>query len=252
MEYRNILVERDNGVGIITFNRPEVLNALNMALWRELNEAITDFEQDPRVGAVIVTGKGKRAFSAGADIHEMAAHDKDSNSSYDEERAEYIWHMASCSKPTIGVINGLAYGGGAVIATSLDIRIGSENCSFRFLAAAYGRINSTWNLPLQVGWSTAKDLLFTARVVNAEEAQNIGLINHMFPSKHLMENSLKFCKTIAENDQRMVQGIKKIMIDNIGSDWERMYLKERKALRGNLKPTPISEGFKEFLEKKGR
>ena len=79
------------------------------------------------------------------------------------------------------MMNGLAYGGAAVLASSLDMRIGCEHASFRFLAAAYGRINSTWTLPNQVGWPIAKELLFSARVVEAEEAHRIGLLNHLVP-----------------------------------------------------------------------
>ncbi len=252
MAYENITVETDEGVGIVTLNRPDVLNALNIALWRELDQAMTDLEEDPEVGAIIVTGQGDRAFSAGADIHEMARDAEESGAAYDEERAGFVWHIASCAKPTVGAINGLAYGGGAVIAASLDIRVGSEKSSFRFLAASYGRVNSTWNLPQQVGWPAAKDLLFTGRVVDAREAHQMGLLNHLVASDHLMLKALEVAKTIAANDQRMVQGIKQIMIENVGSAWEGMYRRERDALTGNLKPTPVEEGFREFLDRKGR
>ena len=128
-----ILVERDCGVGVITLNRPEVLNAMNRAMSREIDEAIAAFEEDPETSAIVITGAGNRAFSAGADIHEMAKLSEQAESSApDPRRAEYAWHIASCSKPTIGAINGLAYGGAAVLAASLDIRVGSENASFRF------------------------------------------------------------------------------------------------------------------------
>src|SRR5581483_279518 len=91
-------------------------------------------------------------------------------------RAEYGWHLANLRKPTIGAINGLAYGGAAVLASSLDIRIGCERSSFRFLAAARGRMNATWLLPVVVGWARAKELIYTARIVEAEEAEHIGLL----------------------------------------------------------------------------
>ncbi len=252
MAYENITVETHDGAGIVTFNRPDVLNALSIALWRELDQALTELEANPDVGAIVVTGRGDRAFSAGADIHEMARDAENASPSYDDERAGFVWHIATCQKPTVGAINGLAYGGGAVIASSLDIRVGNEKSSFRFLAASYGRINSTWSLPLQVGWPAAKDLLFTARVIGAREAHQIGLLNHLVASDHLMPKALEVAKTIAANDQRMVQGIKQLMIENVGSVWEDMYRRERSALAGELKPTLVEEGFKDFLDRKGR
>lgn len=251
MSYANIIVEKDAGVGTITLDRPKSLNALSVGLYRELDAAIADMEADPEVMAIVFTGAGERAFSAGADIKEMARIAEDSNATPDPERAQRAWHIAECSKPTIGAINGLAYGGGAVMASSFDIRVGCERTSFKFLAASYGRINSTWSLPMQVGWPVAKELLFTARVVQAEEAFRIGLLNHLVPNDDLLQQATEIASQIAENDPRMVQGIKEIMIDNVGDAWRRMFDKEGEALSGKLTPTPILEGFKDFLDRKG-
>ena len=247
-----ILVESDQGVGIVTLNRPDVLNAMNRAMGREIDEAITAFEDDPGVCAIVITGAGGRAFSSGADIHEMAALAETGASGPDPRRAEYSWHIAACRKPTIGAINGLAYGGGAVLATSLDIRVGCDNTSFRFLAASYGRVNSTWNLPLQVGWPTAKELLFTARVVEAEEAHRIGLLNHLVATDQVLPKAVEIGKQIAANDTPMVQGIKELMIADVGLGWREMHENELAAQAGRLAPTPIAEGFSDFLDRKGR
>jgi enoyl-CoA hydratase/carnithine racemase len=170
----------------------------------------------------------------------------------DPLRPTYQWHIATCVKPTIGAINGLAYGGGAVMASSFDIRIGCERSSFRFLAASYGRVNSTWSLPAQVTWPVAKELLFTARVVRAEEAHRIGLLNHLVPAEQLMSKSMEIASQIAANDPRMVQGIKELMISDVGLGWEQMHGSEVEALAGKLHPTTVIEGFKEFLDRKGR
>ena len=248
-----ILVERDRNVGVITLNRPEVLNAMNRAMSREIDEALAAFEDDPEIAAIVVTGAGGRAFSAGADIHEMAKlSDGTDTSGPDPRRAEYAWHIASCRKPTIGAINGLAYGGAAVLAASLDIRVGSENASFRFLAASYGRVNSTWNLPMQVGWPAAKELLFTARVVRAQEAHRIGLLNHVVAADLLLPKAMEIGRQIAANDSRMVQGIKELMIEDVGRGWEKMHENELEAQAGKLSPTPFREGFRGFLDRKGR
>ena len=248
-----ILVEKDRGVGVITLNRPEVLNAMNRAMGRDIDEALAAFEDDPEVGAIVITGAGRRAFSAGADIHEMAKLAEQAEASApDPRRSEYAWHIASCRKPTIGAINGLAYGGGAVLAASLDIRVGSENSSFRFLAASYGRVNSTWNLPMQVGWPVAKELLFTARVVQAQEACRIGLLNHLVSADLLLPKALEIGRQIAGNDGRMIQGIKELMIEDVGLSWKEMHQNEMEAQAGKLAPTPIKEGFSSFLDRKGR
>ena len=109
MAYENIIVERDEGVGVVTLNRPTVLNALSRALTRELDEAITELEADTKIGAIVFTGAGDKAFSAGADIHEMARLAEGADlPPEDPGRAAYGWHIASCTKPTIGAINGLA------------------------------------------------------------------------------------------------------------------------------------------------
>ena len=247
-----ILVEKDRGVGVITLNRPEVLNAMNRAMSGEIDEALAAFEDDPGIGAIVLTGAGSRAFSAGADIHEMAKLAETGEFGPDPRRAEYAWHIAGCRKPTIGAINGLAYGGGAVLAASLDIRVGSHNASFRFLAASYGRVNSTWNLPMQIGWPAAKELLFTARVVQAEEAHRIGLLNHLVAADLLLPKAMEIGRQIAANDGRMVQGIKELMIEDVGRSWREMHENELEAQAGKLSPTPIGEGFRSFLERKGR
>ena len=105
---------------------------------------------------------------------------------------------------------------------------------------------------MQVGWPKAKELLFTARVVEAEEALNIGLLNHLVPSEQLMPKAMEIANQIAENDPRMVQGIKELLIQDVGSIWHQMYKNEMEAQEGKLRPTPVLEGFKPFLDRKGR
>ncbi len=251
MSYEDIVVSKAEGVGVIRLNRPKVLNALSKRLTREVDAAIGDMESDAEVKAVIFTGTGDRAFSAGGDIHEQLR-DAENPPTPDPNRAEYSWHVAACAKPTIGALNGLAYGGAAVMASSFDIRVGCERSSFRFLAASYGRVNSTWSLPMQVGWPKAKELLFSARVVEAEEAYRIGLLNHLVSVDELMPKALEIAQQIAANDPRMVQGIKELMIADVGQEWRRMYDNEAAAQKGKLSATPVEEGFAEFLARKGR
>ena len=253
MDYENILVKRSDGIATIILNRPEVLNALSRDLYREVNSAINSLQTDNEVKVIIFSGAGDRAFSAGADIHEMARLAENPNPPKQEtERRWYSWNIADIKKPTIGALNGLSFGGGALMASSFDIRIGCHKSKFRFLAASYGRVNSTWSLPMQIGWPLAKELLFTARVVEPDEAYRIGLLNHIVPEDQVMPKALELARLIASNDERMVQGIKELMLSNISSSWKDMYQNELKAQRGKLAPTSVEEGFKEFLDRKGR
>lgn len=251
MSYQDIVVTREEGVGIIRLNRPKVLNALSKNLYREVDAAIGEFEADDEIKAIVFTGTGERAFSAGADIHEQLR-DAENPPPPDPRRPEQAWHVASSTKPTVAALNGLCYGGGAVMASSFDIRVGCQRTSFKFLAASYGRVNSTWSLPMQVGWPMAKELLFTARVVEADEAYRIGLVNHLVPVDELMPKAMEIARQIAGNDARMVQGIKELMIDDIGASFRGMYDNEAQARAGKLSATPVEEGFKDFVARKGR
>ncbi len=252
MRYRFILTERvAGGVALITLNRPEKLNALNFGLARDLDEELTRIENDDAVQVVVITGAGDRAFSAGADIYEMVGLSAEQLAARQEFRNRSTWHIATFRKPIIGAINGLAYGGAALLSSMLDIRIGCERTTFRFLAANYGRANSTWSLPIIVGMAKAKELLYTGRLVKADEAERIGLLNQIAPSGELRETAIGMAQTIAKNDARMVQGIKRLLHEDIGMSWRDRYDNEKKARESWLTPIHPREGFKEFLSRKG-
>src|SRR5213075_42862 len=168
MAYDFILTERLDGCALITLNRPEKLNALSFGLMSELGHALTEYEADDAIKAAILTGAGDRAFSAGADIHEMAGLSSEELAERSDIRGRISWHIANYSKPLIGAINGLAYGGAALLSSSLDLRIGCEKTQFRFLAASYGRVTSTWSLPALVGVPKAKELLYTGGPVGVD------------------------------------------------------------------------------------
>ncbi|MBI2202565.1 MAG: enoyl-CoA hydratase/isomerase family protein [Candidatus Rokubacteria bacterium] len=252
MPFENIRFEQADGVAMITLNRPAVLNALSMPLMAELDDAITQCDADDEVRAVVVTGAGEKAFSAGADIHEMAGMAQDELDRRQAKRGEYTWHLATCRKPVIGALNGLTYGGAAVLASTFDIRVGCERTKFRFLAATYGRINSTWTLPTLIGMPMAKELLYSGRVVEAGEAKAIGLLNRLVPSGELLSTARELAALIAKNTPAMVQGIKELLDEGIGASWQERLQMERDILSGRLKPAHPREGFKEFLERKPR
>jgi enoyl-CoA hydratase/carnithine racemase len=255
-EYEQISYETSDGVAIITLNRPEVLNAMSFQLNSELHDAVLNACKDDAVGCLVVTGAGERAFSAGGDIHEQRADDKKRSALDRAQRATIRsrggYEISSCPKPIIGMMNGLAYGGGAVLASSLDIRIGCERTRFRFLAAAYGRINSTWTLPNQVGWPMAKELLFSARVVEAEEAYRIGLLNHLVPSEKLYEKTMELARTIAANDTPSVMGIKRLLLEDMGKNLAAQWANEADFGRHVIPGAKAEDAFPDFIKRKGR
>ena len=165
-------------------------------------------------------------------------------------RGHATWHIATFAKPLIGAINGLAYGGAALLSSTLDLRIGCERSAFRFLAASYGRVNSSWSLPLLVGLPKAKELLYTGRIVGAEEAERIGLLNQVVPAARLIDTALEMAQMIAKNDARMVQGIKRLLHEGLGLDWQERYDLEDEARATYLAAGHPREGFKDFLARK--
>ena len=253
MAYEHILSEIEDGVAIITLNRPEKMNAMNRKLNRELHDAIKAAEADDKVGCIVITGAGERAFTAGGDIQEQLStdakfSDEEQDAMRDQRRS---FEISACKKPVIGMMNGLAYGGGAVLASSLDIRVGCEDTKFRFLAAAYGRINSTWTLPNQVGWPIAKELLFTARIVKAEEAYRIGLLNHLVPRAQLREKTMEIAKQIAANHAGAVQGIKALMLKQMAQDLEAQFNAEKDYTTHVLRGAKAKDAFPDFIARKG-
>jgi 2-(1,2-epoxy-1,2-dihydrophenyl)acetyl-CoA isomerase len=256
MELETIIVRKADGVAVLTLNRPDVLNAMNFQLVNELDRAITDAEEDENVRAVVLTGSGDRAFSAGGDIHEQR---RDANELTPEEdqrrraiRSQHAWHLAACRKPVVGALNGLSYGGGSVLASSLDIRVGCERSKFRFLAAAYGRLNCTWTLPQQVGWPVAKELLFTGRVVEADEAYRIGLLNHLVAPDEVLDKAMEIATTIAENHADSVQGVKQLLVEDVGLPWQEMWQREIDYMDTRVRHVGVEDAFKEFIGRRGR
>jgi len=253
MAYEHILVDVEDGVAILTLNRPEKLNAMNRKLGQELHHAVKQAEADDAIGCIVITGAGERAFSAGGDIHEQLSDD----ARYSDDELDGIrnrrrsYEISACAKPVIGMINGLAYGGAAVLSSSLDMRVGCEATKFRFLAAAYGRINSTWTLPNQVGWPIAKELLFTARIVEAEEAYRIGLLNHLVPRAQLRAKTMELAKMIAGNHRGAVMGVKALLMQQMNQNLEEQFNAEHEYTTHVMRGAKAKDAFPEFISRKG-
>ena len=205
-EQRCVLVERRGRVGIATLNRPAKLNALNSQLVDELEGAIRELDADDEIGAIVITGAGERAFSAGGDMNEQRA----------QIAAGTVGGRRSASpvvrdarKPTIAAIRGYAFGGGALLAINCDIRIAGSDAKFKFHAAGYGQMGGGAILPRIIGMARAKELLWSGDEVGAAEAERIGLVNHVVAPDEVLETALALAGRIAANSPQAVAGLKK-------------------------------------------
>jgi enoyl-CoA hydratase/carnithine racemase len=210
-----ILVERRGRVGLVVLNRPEKLNALNSELVNQLEAAFQNLEADEDVGAVVLTGAGARAFSAGGDMAEQIAAldsaDSASASASDTPRVSASAVVRDCSKPTIAAIRGYCFGGGALLAIECDIRIGGDDARFKFHGASYGRAPGGASLPRIVGVAKAKELLFTGDEVSAAEALRIGLLNQVVPTEDVVETAVAMAARIAANSPVAIKALKEII-----------------------------------------
>jgi enoyl-CoA hydratase len=191
-----IIEPDDHAVAVVRLNRPDKHNAFNRELDAAVSAALRQIDADDAVHCVVITGTGS-AFSAGADMTEAVEAIEGKGRS--EGMAGVYAAVASFRKPLIAAVNGICYGGGALVATMCDIRIASDTAAFRFPGAAYGLVVGGSALPRLVGPAYAKELLFTAKVVRAEEAHRIGLVNHVVPAEDLRNFSLEMAREIAAN-----------------------------------------------------
>ncbi|WP_290866497.1 enoyl-CoA hydratase [Aquabacterium sp.] len=196
MNFEHILLSRhgegDRQTGLITLNRPKALNALNDALMDELGQALLDFDQDPTVACIVLTGQDK-AFAAGADIPELARHDF--MSAYRSELISRNWEtIRRVRKPVIAAVAGFALGGGCELAMMCDTIIAADNARFGQPEIKLGVIpgaGGTQRLPRAVGKAKAMDMVLTARMMDATEAERIGLVSRVVPLAQLLPEALQ-------------------------------------------------------------
>lgn len=199
MEYRKLIVEREGHICILTIHQPETLNALNTEVLRELGEVFDELEADKEVYVVVLTGAG-RSFVAGADITEMSGLDSSAGKAFGQLGAAVFRKIEVSSKIVIAAVNGYALGGGCELALACDIRMASVKAKFAQPEVGLGIIpgfSGTWRLPRVVGVGKAKELIYTARPIDAEEAYRIGLVNKVAEPEKLMEEAMSMAKTIA-------------------------------------------------------
>src|SRR5690348_18168699 len=250
MEYQNILVETKGRVGIIRLNRPQALNALNLALKAELCEAIRKFDADPDIGCMIITGNEK-AFAAGADIKEMA--DKTYNEALMGNFAGDWDEAARARKPVDAAVAGFALGGGCELAMMCDIIIAADNAKFGQPEIKLGvipGIGGTQRLTRAVGKSKAMELCLTGRMMDAAEAERCGLVTRVVPLAELMSETMKLAETIAAMSLPAVMAAKEAINRSFETSLAEGIRFERRIFQALFATEDQKEGMAAFLEKR--
>ncbi|MEO8165790.1 MAG: enoyl-CoA hydratase [Betaproteobacteria bacterium] len=253
MAYENIIVETRLKVGLITLNRPNALNALSPALMRELSTALDAFESDDNIGCMVVTG-GEKAFAAGADIKAMK--EKTYMDVYKEDFITADWErLARCRKPVIAAVAGYALGGGCELAMMCDFILAADNAKFGQPEINLGVIpgaGGTQRLPRFVGKSKAMEmvLLGQARMMDAAEAERVGLVSRIVPLAQLLDESLTTANMICELSMPVVMLAKEAVNRAFETTLGEGVRFERRLFHSGFAIEDQKEGMAAFVEKR--
>ena len=249
--YAHILVERRGKVGIVTLNRPQALNALNAALIGELGRALDEFEADPAVAAIVLTGSDK-AFAAGADIKEMVG--KTYMQAYGEDFITSGWErVAQCRKPVIAAVAGFALGGGCEVAMMCDIVIAAENARFGQPEINLGTMpgaGGTQRLPRFIGKAKAMDLCLTGRMMDAAEAERAGLVSRIVPADKLLPEAIAVAERIAELSVPIAMMVKESVNRAFETTLAEGVRFERRLFHSTFATEDQKEGMAAFIDKR--
>ena len=250
MNFESIIVSTQGAVGIIQFNRPKALNALNSAMVLELNTALDQFESDPAIGAIILTGNEK-AFAAGADIREMK------DKTFLQVKAEnflHDWdHISSITKPIIAAVSGFALGGGCEFALVCDIIIAAENAKFSLPETGLGIIpgaGGTQRLVRAVGKAKAMEMILTGRMIDAAEAERIGMVSLVVPSEKFMHEVMAVAMKVASLSRPVAKAAKQAMKAAEELPLSSGLKLERELIHSMFDLHDQKEGMAAFLEKR--
>ncbi|SDY81448.1 enoyl-CoA hydratase [Proteiniborus ethanoligenes] len=252
MEYKNLILKKEGNVCFLSINRPNALNALNTQVLEELSIAIDEVEKDQDVYVLIITGEGK-AFVAGADIVEMKEKNAAEARTFSQLGIEIFRKLELMEKPVIAAVNGFALGGGCELAMSADIRIAGEKAKFGQPEVGLGitpGFAGTQRLSRLVGTAKAKELIFTADIISAHEAERIGLVNKVVPQEELLSTALEMGNKIASKGQLAVRYSKAAINRGIETDIETGMTIERDLFGLCFATEDQKEGMSAFVEKR--
>lgn len=253
MEFKNLLVETTDGITTLTINRPQVLNALNSEVVRELECALFELDLDAAVRGVVLTGAGEKAFVAGADIKEMAGLSSFEAHGFARSGQRLMLLISRMRKPVIAAVNGFALGGGLELALACDFIYASEKARFGFPEVGLGVIpgfGGTQNLARLIGPNRANELVFSGRIITAAKAQAWGIVNEIFAPEELLPKALATAREIAARGALGVAYAKDAIASGLNMAKEDGFRYEA-SLFGVLFATGDQrEGMGAFLEKR--
>ncbi|KPJ02609.1 putative enoyl-CoA hydratase, mitochondrial [Papilio xuthus] len=252
-QYENIKIDvvgTKKNVGLIQLNRPKALNALCKPLFVELGKAVTDFDADQSIAAIIITGNEK-AFAAGADIKEMQNNTYSSNT---KEGFLKEWEdISNCGKPVIAAVNGFALGGGCELAMLCDIIYAGEKAKFGQPEINIGTIpgaGGTQRLPRYVGKSKAMEIVLTGNFIDAQEAEKMGLVSKVFPVEKLLEETIKLAERIGTHSPLIVKMAKQSVNQAYETTLKSGLLFEKSIFYGTFATADRKEGMTAFVDKR--
>ena len=255
MELKNVILEKEGKVAVVTLNRPKALNALNSETLKELDYIVTELENDDEIYAVVLTGAGEKAFVAGADITEM----KDLNTMEGRKFSilgnKVFRRLENLEKPVIAAISGFALGGGCELAMACDIRLATDKAKFGQPEVGLGitpGFGGTQRLARLVGTGMAKELIYTGKIIKADEALRIGLINRIVEGEKLMEEAKAMAQTIAANAPIAVKLSKVAINRGIQCDIDTALMYEAEAFGECFSTADQKEGMTAFVEKRDK
>ena len=252
MDYSNLVVETEDGIALIRINRPDALNAINLATIEELDDCFKSLSRDDSVRAIILTGEGK-AFVAGGDISEMKRKSPIEAREFARRGHELLTFIENIEKPVIAAVNGHALGGGCELCMACDMRIASDRANFGQPEVKLGLIPGwagTQRLPRLVGLTKAKELIFTGDSIDAETGLQIGLVNRVVPHEELMQVSRSVAKQIASMGPAAVKLAKACMNRSMESDIHTGSAYEAEAFGICFSTGEPREGITAFFEKR--
>lgn len=255
--YEQILVKRQGELSLITLNRPDKLNAWTRQMNYELIDAISAANNDPAIGAIVVTGAG-RGFCAGADIEHAFQNREDSERAARErkpDRKPVDWvRFVRESKPIVGAINGVAVGVGITLALPFDVLIASTEAKMGMFFVRMGvvpELASSHFLVQRVGWALASEMCLTGKLYKARELDGTGLVNRVVEPDRLMDDALATARAIAENPESSLRAVKYLLTANgAESDFEKVQEREREALAIAYESPAHKEAIQAFVEKR--
>ena len=249
----NILLEKKGNIAVATLNRPKALNALKSAVLTDLNELADTVAADAEIRALVITGSGEKAFVAGADIGEMSTLTAAEGEAFGKHGNDVFRRIETLPIPTIAAINGFALGGGCELSMACDIRICADTAVFGQPETGLGitpGFGGTQRLARLVSPGMAKQLIYTAKNIKADEAYRIGLVNAVYPAEELLPAAEKLANTIAANAPIAVRACKKAINDGLQVDMDKAIVIEEKLFGSCFKTADQIEGMGAFLEKR--